>query len=203
MMIKVCGLTKQSDVSAVVGLGAQMCGFIFHPKSARYISPKRAAVIQTALVKRVGVFVNHTPEQINEIMKTARLHYAQLHGNQSIEDALKIGADRVIRVLWPARYASIQDLEQEMYRYADSCSMFLLDAGTSGGGHGLSLDWDQIGSLCAPKPWLLAGGLSPSNITQALEESRPFGIDLNSGVEQGAGQKSPAKLLAALKCINC
>lgn len=78
--IKVCGITRQSDLSTAMGMGAHFCGFVFHPKSPRYIAPERAAALDSALIRRVGVFVNQDAEQIMDIMKTARLEFAQLHG---------------------------------------------------------------------------------------------------------------------------
>lgn len=81
--IKVCGITRQSDLSTAMGMGAHFCGFIFHPKSPRYIAPSRAAALDSALIRRVGVFVNQNAEEIMDIMKTARLEFAQLHGAQS------------------------------------------------------------------------------------------------------------------------
>ena len=183
--IKVCGITRQSDLSTAMGMGAHFCGFIFHPGSPRYIAPPRAAALDSALIRRVGVFVNQNAEEIMDIMKTAR-----------------IGPEKVIRVLWPDRYESVDALQREMELWADSCAWFLLDAGTQGGGHGVSLDWTSLASLSSPRPWFLAGGLSSASLNRALEQCSPDGIDLNSGVEAIPGQKSPQKLLAALKPLT-
>ena len=182
--IKVCGITRQSDLSTAMGMGAHFCGFIFHPKSPRYIAPSRAAALDSALIRRVGVFVNQNAEEIMDIMKTARLEFAQLHGAQSLDCARRIGPEKVIRVLWPDRYESLDALQKEMELWADSCAWFLLDAGSQSGGHGVSLDWNALASL-----------------NKALEQCTPNGIDLNSGVEAIPGQKSPQKLLAALKSL--
>ena len=133
--IKVCGITRQSDLSTAMGMGAHFCGFVFHPKSPRYIAPERAAALDSALIRRVGVFVNQDAEQIMDIMKTARLEFAQLHGNQSLDCARRIGAGKVIRVLWPDSYDSLDAMQREMDLWADSGSWFLLDAGRQGGGH--------------------------------------------------------------------
>lgn len=201
LSIKVCGITRQSDLSTAMGMGAHFCGFIFHSSSPRYISPERVADLDSALVRRVGVFVNQGYDEIASIMETARLDFAQLHGNQTLECARLIGAEKVIRVLWPDRYASIEDLHREMELWKDSCAWFLLDAGKDGGGHGSALNWTELKDLNAPRPWFLAGGLSSGSLNLALEQCHPNGIDLNSGVEAFPGQKSPRKLLAALKHI--
>ena len=134
--IKVCGITRQSDLSTAMGMGAHFCGFIFHPGSPRYIAPPRAAALDSALIRRVGVFVNQNAEEIMDIMKTARLEFAQLHGAHSLDCARRIGPEKVIRVLWPDRYESVDALQREMELWADSCAWFLLDAGTQGGGTG-------------------------------------------------------------------
>ena len=196
--IKVCGITRQSDLSTAMGMGAHFCGFIFHPGSPRYIAPSRAAALDSALIRRVGVFVNQNAEEIMDIMKTARLEFAQLHGAHSLDCARRIGPEKVIRVLWPDRYESVDALQREMELWADSYAWFLLDAG----GHGVSLDWSSLASLSSPRPWFLAGGLSSASLNRALEQCSPDGIDLNSGVEAILGQKSPQKLLAALKPLT-
>ena len=169
--IKVCGITRQSDLSTAMGMGAHFCGFIFHPGSPRYIAPERAAALE----------------------------FAQLHGAQSLDCARRIGPEKVIRVLWPDRYESLDALQKEMELWADSCAWFLLDAGSRGGGHGVPLNWNALAALQSPRPWFLAGGLSSASLNKALEQCTPNGIDLNSGVEAIPGQKSPQKLLAALK----
>ena len=123
--IKVCGITRQSDLSTAMGMGAHFCGFIFHPKSPRYIAPSRAAALDSALIRRVGVFVNQNAEEIMDIMKTARLEFAQLHGAQSLDCARRIGPEKVIRVLWPDRYESLDALQKEMELWADSCACWM------------------------------------------------------------------------------
>ncbi len=200
--VKVCGITHQSNLDSCMGMGAQFCGFIFHPKSARYISPRRAAGLRTAQMKRVGVFVHQQEDEINNIANVAKLDFIQLHGDQSISCARNVGVDRVIRVLWPKRYATLQALEEEMERYADSCAWFLLEAGIQGGGSGKTIDWSTLSQLKSPRPWFLAGGLSPETIKEALSTCRPDGIDINSGIEWAPGQKSVSALLSALRATD-
>ena len=135
--------------------------------------------------------------------RKSALHCAAArHGAHSLDCARRIGPEKVIRVLWPDRYESVDALQREMELWADSCAWFLLDAGTQGGGHGVSLDWTSLASLSSPRPWFLAGGLSSASLNRALEQCSPDGIDLNSGVEAIPGQKSPQKLLAALKPLT-
>lgn len=201
-LVKVCGLTHQSDLDACVGMGVHFCGFIFHEPSARSISPSRARALRSGHLRRVGVFVRQDGDEIPAIMKEARLDFAQLHGSQSVETARQIGAHRVIRVLWPQRYGSAAELLADMERFADSSAMFLLDAGQQGGGSGHTLAWDDLRGLATPRPWLLAGGLSGGNLPGALSSCTPNGVDLNSGVEWAPGHKSPLSLLAALRAVT-
>lgn len=201
-LVKVCGLTHQSDVDTCIGMGVHFCGFIFHPNSPRYISPFRVNSLRSAQLRRVGVFVKQEADEILQIMKEARLDFAQLHGNQSVECARQIGAHRVIRVLWPQRYESMEQMLADMEHFADSCCLFLLDAGTTGGGSGKTIDWKQLHGMDAPRPWLLAGGLSGTSLPQALADCTPNGVDLNSGVEWAPGHKSPTSLLSALHAIT-
>ncbi|CAK7053593.1 MAG: N-(5'-phosphoribosyl)anthranilate isomerase [Desulfovibrio sp.] len=198
MLIKVCGLTRQADVDLVASFGAGMCGFIFHPASPRCISPAQAAGLESGSMLRVGVFVDQDAEEICRIMAEARLDMAQLHGQQDADCARAVGAQRVIRVIWPARYCHRALLYNALQSHADACACYLLDAGMAGGGSGARLDWEDLDHLPSPRPWLLAGGLSAENVVQALSRCSPDGLDFNSGVEDAPGQKNAQKLAAAL-----
>ena len=143
MLIKFCGLTRQEDVDHAASLGAAMCGFIFHPRSPRGVTVAQAAALDSGAMLRVGVFVNQGADEIRRIMDEARLDYAQLHGHQSVECARAIGAERVIRVLWPDRYTHRALLYNDLQRNAEACAYYLLDAGLKGGGSGHKLDWKK------------------------------------------------------------
>lgn len=192
------------STDAATSFGANMLGFIFHPRSARSISPERAAMIHTSHeVRRVGVFVRQTAEDICHIMEQARLDYAQLHGHQSCGDAAAIGAERVIRVLWPEQYRSVSDLQAQIDKWEPYCAFYLMDAGAIGtGGNGYSLNAARLATLHFPHPWILAGGLSPDNITTLLHHCKPDGLDLNSGLEVAPGLKSCRAMLRAIKAIR-
>ena len=139
-------------------------------------------------------------EGVRLALDEARLNYVQLHGGQDPEFCRAVGFERVIKVFWPERYASLDDLAQDMARFAD-CAMFLLDAGTSGGGHGRSLDLAALARLKSPRPWLLAGGLGPDNVGAAIEacaNANLAGADLNSGVESAPGLKDIEKVRTAI-----
>lgn len=199
MLIKICGMTEQHVIDRAAALGADMCGFIFHPASPRNISPAQAAGLETHGMARVGVFVEQSPEEIATVMYGARLDFIQLHGGQSAEFASVFPAKKVIRVLWPKRYASLAALQADLDAFAPTCGMFLLDAGMGGG---TTLDWDAIAGLRFPRPWLLAGGLGPENVREALASCSPDGLDLNSRLESSPGRKSLERMDALFAALG-
>lgn len=208
--IKVCGLTREEDVRLCLELGIDFTGFIFAPGSPRRVSPKAASRLPSGSAARVGVFVNQTLDEVRSIMSLAGLDYAQLHGNEDADFCRALGPERVIRVLWPERLlprkgesaepsgeALLEALHRECAVYADSCALFLLDAGSGGGGSGRVLPWSMLAGFAPPRPWLLAGGLGPLNAAKAFAACTPFGVDCNSAVESAPGIKD-AKLLRSL-----
>jgi phosphoribosylanthranilate isomerase len=200
--IKVCGLTRQRDALACKELGVDFCGFIFHPESPRNVAPETAVVLDAGAALRVGVFVNQSAEEVRHIMDFADLDMAQLAGDQDEEFCAEIGPARVIRVFWPERYGDGEELMEELKRFAGFTGYYLLDAGTSGGGSGRSLNFDKLRGIDPPKPWFLAGGLGPHNLAYALERLAPFAVDLNSGVEEEPGVKSRAMLAKAVEAAR-
>lgn len=201
MLLKVCGLTRQKDMLLAAELGADFCGFIFHPRSPRAVTPEEAALLRSGGMKRVGVFVGQNAVEIRRIMVAARLDYAQLHGGQSLACADAVGSERVIRVLWPETFATPEDMQQEVDRQAAHCAFYLADAGRQGGGSGLLCGRAWLRQVQFPHPWLLAGGLHAGNAAQALADCAPDGLDCNSALEDRPGCKNAAKLraLAVLK----
>lgn len=202
-MVKVCGLTRPEDARLCARAGADLLGFIFHPASPRFITPDFPASLgpdDLGQARKVGVFVKETAVEICHTLEEAKLDYVQLHGGQGPEFCRAVGFERVIKVFWPERYASLDELAQDMARFAD-CALFLLDAGTSGGGHGRSLDFATLAELDSPRPWLLAGGLGPQNVGAAVAtcaNANLAGVDLNSGVESVPGLKDIEKVRTAI-----
>jgi len=200
--VKICGITRQEDATACIQLGVDFCGFIFHPPSPRNIAPTDAARITTDGALRIGVFVHQTVREVQDIMQTARLDLAQLAGDQDEDFCDKLGAERIIRVFWPQRFDHVHDLELELEHFADHAAYILLDAGKFGGGSGTCLDFGFLQTVTPPKPWFLAGGLSPETLPKALECLSPFCLDLNSGVESAPGVKSRDKIEECLAIIR-
>jgi phosphoribosylanthranilate isomerase len=188
LQVKICGMSEQSLIDKAAELGADMCGFIFHPASPRNVSPAQAASLDTHGMKRVGVFVHQSVEEIEAIVSEARLDLIQLHGGQSAGFAAHFPAEKVIRVLWPNRYGSQAELQADIDAFAPTCGMYLLDAGM---GSGMTLDWPALAGLRFPHPWMLSGGLGPDNVLDALAACEPDVLDMNSRLESSPGHKSP------------
>lgn len=202
LVVKVCGLTRAEDVIGCAEAGADLVGCIFAAQSPRRVTPAQAAALPRTAAKRVGVFVEQTVPEILAIMDEAALDLAQLHGDHTPEDCRAIGPTRVIRTFWPNRYPDLPGLAAAMAAYAGAVRYALLDAGSGGGGHGRTLDWAALAGLDAPMPWLLAGGLGPDNVAEAVAAARPHGVDLNSGVEASPGLKELAKVRRCLWALK-
>ncbi len=142
-----------------------------------------------------------TVEEVQTTMQEAHLDFAQLHGGEDEAFCRAVGPQRVIKVLWPERLGW-QGLEQELARFAPVCAMFLLEAGASGGGSGKAMNWELLAGLKVPRPWLLAGGLGPHNVREAIAACCPTGVDMNSALETAPGIKDYALLHAAVVCVG-
>ena len=193
MILKICGITNQDDASAAIDAGATAIGFNFYPRSPRYIRPEQAADIVTAAgVRRVGVFVNQEPARVQEIAQTARLDVAQLHGDETMEQALFC---QPLKVWKAARVNTALDLTP----YRDYPAEALLLDGPAGelyGGSGKSFDWRLVQN--AGRKIVLAGGLDASNVAAAIEIARPWGVDACSRIETAPGKKDHKKMTAFL-----
>lgn len=185
--IKICGITDPGDATAAVDAGADALGFIFYKKSPRYISPEEAEQIVIKLppfVTAVGVFVDETDEEVNRIVKLARLGCAQLHGSETPVVCSRVEA-KVIKAL------RVRD-EKDIEGLRGYCvSAFLLDTFKEGvpGGTGETFDWDLAVAAKDLGPVILSGGLTPENVADAILKVRPYGVDVSSGVELSPGKK--------------
>ena len=188
MIIKVCGMTREEDVRFCDGLGIDLLGFIFHPASPRNVEPGWVAAQKPARALKTGVFVRQGVAEIAALAREAGLDLLQLHGGHTAEQCRELGPERVIKVLWPQRYATRELLLADMRLFAPVCRAILLDSGTSGGGHGRSLDPADLRGLDCGHPWYLAGGLGPHNL-ETMKTTGAAGFDLNSGVESAPGVK--------------
>ena len=193
--IKICGMTRLADAQCAVEAGVDALGFIFHPPSPRAIDPAAARQIieqLPPLVDAVGVFVDRDPQQVVEIIRQCGLGYAQLHGKESPEYCRRLTADAPTCRILKAIRVSPQTTAAAAAPYRDFVQGFLLDTYQKNivGGTGEIFDWSIIDRLDLDKPFLLAGGLSVANISVALRQVRPYGVDANSGLEEAPGVKS-------------
>ena len=209
MKIKICGLTRKEDLQFCQKCGVDYVGFIFHPPSPRNVIPSVVAEWSKGIGSppaRVGVFVRQRAEEVVEIMEQCRLDFAQLHGDQDEEFCRKVGVSRVIKVLWPERCSTVQELQREMERFAPFCAHFLLDAGKSGGGHGRKMDISFLKEIEILRPIFLAGGLTPDMFDPQCSMSRYFkkifALDFNSGVEERPGIKDKQKIAKVLESVQ-
>jgi phosphoribosylanthranilate isomerase len=200
LAIKICGITTLEDAVAAVEAGADLLGFNFYPASPRYIDPVRCQEIIAALKERgllatfVGIFVNAQLEQIETIMQTCRLDMAQLSGDEPPE-LLGSLAGRGYKAL---RVKDNLELHSAQHRYIirSLAPAYLIDAYRPGeyGGTGLTADWSLAAELSNRAPILLAGGLTPDNVAQAVQQVCPWGVDVASGVESAPGIKDHLKI---------
>ncbi len=188
--VKICGLTRPRDASLAVDLGADLVGISFYPPSPRFVSLDRAAEISRAVGGRVpvvGVFVNEERSRVEEIAGTVDLDLLQFHGDEEPEDLEPFGL-RAIKVFRRRKVPT----REELSAYAGVWG-FLFDVPHSRfyGGSGRTWDYSVVARIETDKPILIAGGVTPANACTAIAESRASGIDVCSGVEAGAGIKSP------------
>lgn len=200
-LIKVCGITKAHDMEFCARLGADMVGFIFHPDSPRFVGPYFPETADCKGLTKVGVFVKQSVESVVDIMNHCGLDLAQLHGGQDEDFCRGVGAGRVVKVLWPERYDSLEVFQADLDRFRPVCRYFLFDAGTGGGGHGRTIGTDYLRRARIDHEWMLAGGLSPENVESGYEAFDPHGLDVNSGVESAPGIKDETKLRALFEAV--
>lgn len=213
--VKICGITNLADGIAAVDAGADMLGFICYTRSPRYVTPEvireviegvrahrnRVApqpvggVAQPRIPRFVGVFVNAPPLEIRRVMDDTGLEFAQLHGDEPVDDLLAVRG-RGFKALRPR---TLNDALQGAELYAGGIAHrgphLLLDAYSPDayGGTGHRTDWDWAASVAARTPnLLLAGGLTVENVAEAVRKVRPWGVDVSSGVERAPGVKEHA-----------
>jgi phosphoribosylanthranilate isomerase len=187
--IKICGITNLPDARLAVELGADALGFNFFAKSKRYISPDDARYIIdqiSPLVTSVAVVVNETVEHVQRLLLLSGCQVAQLHGEETPTYMKKLDRPTIKTV----SVATFDDLEK-MGQYKNARA-FLLDTKVAGeyGGTGISFDW-QIAGLAHEygRPVILAGGLTPANVTEAVNIATPHAVDVCSGIESEPGKK--------------
>lgn len=219
--VKICGITNVSDARAAIAAGADLLGFIFARESPRYVTPLQVCRIlagaqpRRAGVKTVGVFVNDPPETVARLLDFCGLDLAQLHGEEPPADlGAVIGGSALLRGraykgLRPRSLDEALDLARSYAvpasaRGDDLMPAVLLDSyhPDRRGGTGAVADWAIAARLSAECPILLAGGLSPANVVEAVRTVRPWGVDASSGVESQPGQKDHAAVRSFIEAAK-
>jgi phosphoribosylanthranilate isomerase len=199
MRVKICGITRREDALLAADLGASAIGFVFWPRSARFIDPLEARAIARALppfVVPVGVFVDQPESRVREIASLVGLGAVQLHG-QETPDACLGFPRRVIKALSPMpSVEASRDWPEEI--------AILLDGGDARrpGGTGQTIDWTAAAAWAAARPIILAGGLRPENVGEAVARVRPAAVDVSSGVERSPGIKDPGRMTALFEALR-
>lgn len=192
--VKICGITREADLLAAGSAGADAVGLNLWPASKRYVDLETARDLVAAAppgLDCVGVFVDADPEAIREAVTVARFHWVQLHGDEDPEALAEVRAlgVKVVKAISPADAA---EAEAAIDRFADA-ELLLVDAGRPGrpGGTGRCADWALARDLAGRRPLILAGGLDPASVAEAIREVAPAGVDVASGVESAPGEKDP------------
>jgi phosphoribosylanthranilate isomerase len=196
VIVKVCGLTRVEDAIAACDFGAAAVGFIFWPKSPRFIDPYRARAIVRALppfVTPVGVFVNQRADYVNGVASLVRLGAIQLHGDEDVEyiaritrPVIKAVSNGTADAPWPREALLLVDAHDPERR----------------GGTGVTGDWDAAATLARRRRVLLAGGLNADNVAAAVARVQPFGVDVSSGVEAAPGIKDQDRMKAFFRVLR-
>lgn len=190
--VKICGITCREDAREAIAAGADALGFVFFPASPRAVTEAQVRDMTMDLppfVTRVGLFVDEAPERIDQIVRTCQLDLVQLHGNEPPEvfRRLTCRAVKALRVRDRASLLAHQDYPG---------SAVLLDAWCADryGGTGARFDWTLAAEVACQRPVILAGGLTPENVAEAVRVVHPYAVDVSSGVETIPGRKDPLRV---------
>jgi len=201
--IKICGITQVEHALWCAELGADAIGCVFFPKSPRHVSDDKAREISDSLpnhVTSVGVFVSKTYQEIMDKVEKCNLRAVQLHGKESPELVHRLKKENliVIKALFIDGTPSLEDVKSyDASGYIVECS-----GGPLPGGNALAWNWDKAKALGDEYPLILAGGLSPENVKQAIQDSMPDAVDVSSGVESSPGVKDLDKIKAFIDAVS-
>ena len=200
IFVKICGITRVEDARAAVAAGANALGFVFWPKSPRYIDPARAREIVGTLspgVTPIGVFVDQPADEVNRVAAEVGLGAVQLHGNEDeayvrtmtrpVVKAVAVAAGTAPAIdVWPLDVTVLLDVHDPAKK----------------GGTGKTIDWTTASEIAKRRNVVLAGGLTPDNVADAIALVRPYGIDVSSGVESAPGIKDHGRITALFEAVH-
>lgn len=209
--VKICGLTTPEAVDAVIDGNTAYAGFVFYPPTPRNLSPEQAAELTMRLpggVNRVGLFVNPSDEDIDAVREKVFLDIIQLHGEENPERVSEIKQKTGLPVMKAIKIENAEDLD-DARAYEPVVDRLLFDAKAPAnlknalpGGNAHAFDWTIMKGATFSVPWVLAGGLTPENLAEAVAESGATSVDVSSGVEESPGLKDPNKIRAFLDVAN-
>ena len=212
--VKICGLSKLDDALAAAEAGADYLGILFEPRSRRRLDEDDARELVRAFRERwqgsgpqwVGVFANQPLEEVNRLLVHCDMDLAQLSGHESMDYCAQVCRPvvKVVHVRSDAPQADVlQDVQHALTEYRDGGCTLMLDTYKEGvlGGTGQAFNWDVGRELARSHPFVLAGGLSPENVSEAMQRVRPWGLDVSSGVETD-GQKDAAKIARFIEQVQ-
>ncbi|WP_170473837.1 phosphoribosylanthranilate isomerase [Ruegeria arenilitoris] len=200
--VKICGLTASEHVNAAVLAGARYVGFVFFPKSPRHLELSTAAELAhlvPAGIAKVALTVNATDEELDRIAASVPLDMWQLHGTETPQRVSEVRDSFGLPVMKAIGIAEAEDLAA-IDRYSEVADQLLIDAkpprsSELPGGNGLSFDWRLLaGRKYWQLPWMLAGGLTPDNVAEAIRMTGAQQVDVSSGVERAPGVKDSGKI---------
>lgn len=200
--IKVCGITTADAAVAAAEAGADALGFVFHKPSPRYIKPEAAWELLPFLppfVASVGLFVNAAVDDFCEIEELCPTVMSQLHGEESLEVVEQCGPNIIKAIRFDER-----TIDAQLERWADVPEVAAILVDGSAGGEGTTFDWNLLAARITgiQKPIIIAGGLTPANVGEAIRCVRPYGVDVSSGVESSPGVKDPSLVKAFCRAVR-
>ncbi len=206
--VKICGLSTAETIAVAVEAGASYIGFNFFPPSPRYVSPEKARELAVEVppgVAKVGLTVDAADDTLDDIVATVPLDMLQFHGEESPERVAELRARYGLPVMKVVGVAEAEDLEK-LESYFHVVDQIMVDAKPAKdavlpGGNGVAFDWRLIANRRWPVPWMLAGGLTPENVAQAVALTGARQVDLSSGVESAPGVKDPALIRAFMAAV--
>ena len=198
--IKLCGLGSAQDLAQAAELGVDMVGFVFHPRSPRNVSPADVAAWlrdKPALVHSVFLFMDPEPAAVHAVLDTVTPDFLQFHGAESAPFCRQFGLDYFKALAMGAPEGAAQTLAEHQ-----RCKLWVADShggAVRSGGSGQRFDWLRLNEL--PRQVLVAGGLNPGNVTELIQQHRPWGVDVSSGIESAPGVKCARKMQAFVRAV--
>ena len=207
--VKICGIRGEEALDAAIGAGADLIGLVFFPSSPRAVTPEQAAQLLDLVpegIEKVGLFVDADDAWLDRVLSQVRLDVIQCHGTETPERVQFLRLEYALPVMKAIPVAESLDLDAAL-PYFDVADRLLFDAkppkgAVLPGGNAVCFDWTLLAGRTWPVPWMLAGGLDPANVAEAIRISGAHSVDVSSGVESAPGVKDPAKIQAFIRAAK-